>query len=162
MPIIEENYDEMVRLAEEISLLDEFNLHWNPNNLDEVFHQVSLFEQKLNDLMGVGDSIKEIDQQPLSDAHIKELFGVDTNGFVDSKENSNLSLDPFQDFYFEGYERKNKDTIYSITKSLTWYKEKVVGEIARTSLVSLLHSVFYIQHNFCFLLLSGGKIVHTS
>lgn len=134
MPFGEESFeDEMIRLAEEMSLLDEFNLHWNPSNLDEVFHQIGSFEQKINDLMGMSDINREIEQQPLSDVHIKELFGLD--GYYDSKENSNLSLDPFQDFYLEGNERKNRDTIYSINKSLKWYKEKVVKETERTSSV---------------------------
>lgn len=123
----DEDEEQMIRLAEQMSLQVEYNLHWNPNNLGEIHDQLTSFEHTINDHLGMNDSLRDIDQ-PISDYQMRALFYGEQ-----SEKDSNM--DTFHDYNFDGYD-KLSNNVLSINKNLKWYQEKIVEETERTQSVS--------------------------
>ncbi|KAJ1444152.1 hypothetical protein B484DRAFT_388928, partial [Ochromonadaceae sp. CCMP2298] len=103
--------EEMIRLASEISLMDDNDLEWDPDRLDDVVDKVKYFEEILDEHIFAGDINQPVDllskDQPMTDAQLYELFGskrvpdesiprpgyspTDSIGFPYQRDSSDLS-----------------------------------------------------------------------
>lgn len=145
--------EEMVKLAEEMSLLEECDLTWNSNNLDETKERLRAYEDIVDEHLGLREReyVEEDDGAPISDSQLKALFfGQSEDDFsppsrsgrrgTSSRRTSehNMSRNSTR-----GGEQKIKDTVNTICRSLRWYQTKIVNEIETTSEVSYRSSALH-------------------
>ena len=164
----EEYEEEMVRLASDISLMEESDLHWNPCNLDEGREKIKIIENIVDEHLISDNNINTdgVDSEPISSAQIRDIFGINDNKTVQKgslpqlSSNSNLrerdSTDSFDRYSMfsqggcdtpSGRKEISKDTIISIRWKLKWYQKHIVNQIEET------HEVYKIYYLSCLLLL---------
>lgn len=71
--------EEMVRVVTEMSLMDDFDLEFDPSRLDIVADKLQLYQDLVDQHLTTADNIclNGFDE-PISDAQIKDIFGIDT------------------------------------------------------------------------------------
>jgi hypothetical protein len=160
--------EEMVKLAEEMSLMDEFDLKFNPDNLNDTKYRLRVYEDIVDEHLGIKDREDEDSGCPITDSQVRVLFyGNDGDDFFsrgssvasisnrkekDSSRRSSDRLFQPRRMSSRGREQKIKDTVQAICRSLKWYQSKIVSEIEATSeVITLLlcHLVLIIDHDFC-------------
>lgn len=79
----EEYFEEQLRLAEEMSFIDEYELTWDPTDLSDTKDRVKRYEDIVNEQLFILDKfiIEEDETQPIPDSQIKDLFfqSLDSN-----------------------------------------------------------------------------------
>ena len=164
--------EEMIRLAEEMSLLDEYKLTWDPRNLDDTKDRVKIYEEIVD---GHYDGLLQDmrSDSPLSEQQIRDIFGYDTvtgshvMGPTEDRT-STTSLSSYSQPLSElggfdtmpsrsqrpverrptvrGREQMIQDTVHSVCRSLRWYQEKIVKEIESSKEVRLSPVLFPYKH----------------
>ena len=71
--------EEMVRLAAEMSLMDDWDMDWNPHQLEEVQDKLQHYEDVVDEHLTTADNICDGYGEPLTDAQIKDIFGIADN-----------------------------------------------------------------------------------
>ena len=155
---------EMIRLAEEISLLDEYQLTWDPSNLNDTKDRVKIYEEIVDGHLGLHDGILQDNRSgsPISDLQIREIFGYPVESHVTTEERiSTTSLSSFSQPNSDiggietqlnphhrrldrrpttrGREQMIKETVHSICRSLRWYQNKIVRQIESSKEVRLCY-----------------------
>lgn len=162
--VLENHYEEeMIRLAEEMSLLDEYNLSWDPRNLDDTKDRVKIYEEIVDGHLGVNEDVLQdfSSSSPISELQIREMFGqypTEAAGNVLDERVSTTSLSSFSHHTNDlggvldlmqphprierrhttrGREQMIQDSVHSICRSLRWYQNKIVKEIESSKEVSI-------------------------
>lgn len=73
--------EEMIRLASEISLMDEGDLEWNPYNLEAARDKVKCIEDLVDEHLLAADHAFDstplsVDSEPISNAQIRDIFAL--------------------------------------------------------------------------------------
>jgi hypothetical protein len=173
-------FEEELRLAEEMSFLDEYDLYWDPANLSDTAGRVKMYEDIVNEQLlvlepsltlnnrqsGIVSKFSvEDDSVPLPDSQIRDLFfsSLDSSEKLGSNDDSvkfsadnagrnNMDYSPtLSERRSASKEQKLKETVHSICRSLRWYQNKIVKQIESTSEVSIFFSSFFPFSDFlCF------------
>lgn len=125
--------EEMVRLAAQISLMDEYDLDWDPRNLDLARDKIKLFEDIIDELVVRKDSAKtagSVDPEPMTDSQVQELFAAKNYSSESLGDLGYAELggdSPYEDK--PGRRSNTRGTIISIQGKLEWYQQKIVQQI---------------------------------
>jgi hypothetical protein len=168
----EDYFEEELRLAEEMSFLDEYDLYWDPANLGETKDRVKMYEDIVDEQLLVTEpsfalnnrpsgivskfSVED-DSVPLPDSQIRDLFfsSLDSSEKLGSNDDSvkfsgdntgrnNIDYSPtLSERRSASKEQKLKETVHSICRSLRWYQSKIVKQIESTSEVSFFFLLFF-------------------
>lgn len=76
--------DEMIKLASEMSLMEDFDLDWDPYNLEDAREKIKLMEELVNESLLSDGQFPEpqsnvVDSEPISSAQIREIFALSDN-----------------------------------------------------------------------------------
>lgn len=162
-----EAYEEdMVRLASEMSLMEDADMDFDPYNLEDARDRIKQIETIVDEHLisdQVDTTTDALDSEPISNAQIREIFAVtevrlSSKGSTPQLNNSGaqsyrerdstdsifsaFSLGP--DTPLSGGKKKEqmqKDTVISLRWKLQWYQKKVVQQIEDTHEVSSPHCV---------------------
>lgn len=132
--------EEMVRLAEEMSLIDEFDLQFNPQNLGETKGRLKFYEDIVDEHLGLRDREGELfyPDGRVSDSQLKTLFYPNDEDFGShASSRKGPTIKPTR-ISSRGREQKIKDTVGAICRSLKWYQTKILNEIEKSSEVCLI------------------------
>lgn len=164
-PLEDEGFEEELRVAEEMSFLDEYDLYFDPTHLEDTKDRVKMYEDIVDEQLLILDTKTEDDNAPLRDSQIRDLFGFSSS--LDSEKmlaggtaprsadennrNNNPKSSDFSPVFLErrsaSKEQKLKETVDSICRSLRWYQNKIVKQIESTSEVRTLR-LYAFSHSF--------------
>ena len=76
--------DEMIKLASEMSLMEDFDLDWDPYNLEDARDKIKLMEELVDESLLSDGQFPEpqsnvVDSEPISSAQIREIFALSDN-----------------------------------------------------------------------------------
>lgn len=147
---MEEMYyeDEMVRLASEISLMDDLDFEWDPCNHEEARYKISYFEEIVDEHLAMTENFFDncgVSGDPISEARIKDIFSVTESNLneIDCREklvqnpsvmsisslrgsNSTENMDKFSQY------RENYDNSHLSRLTFASKKERSVGDTITT------------------------------
>jgi hypothetical protein len=150
-----DEYEEQIKMAEELSFLDEYELYWDPTHLEDTKDRVKRYENIVNEQL----FLMEDEGAPLADAQIRDLFfsSLDSDKMI--SEDSNVKPAEYSPTVSERIsatrEQKLKETVDSIRRSLRWYQGKIVKQIQSTNEVRNAMDCVYLI--FIFLLWSSNR-----
>ena len=125
----------MFRLVSEISLSEsdanDFDLNWNPNDLNDTKNKLRLYEEIVDDQLVLDDTFP--DQTPLSEAQVQSIFYPDVSNSSPSVSNRLYTGDVSRRSFGIGREQRVKDVVSTISHNLRWYQNKIVQEIESTN-----------------------------
>jgi hypothetical protein len=156
-----EAYEEdMVRLASEMSLMEDSDMDFDPYHLDEARDKIKQIESIVDEhlISDQADTTPDaVDSEPISSAQIREIFAVtevrmsskgstpllnQNSGSYRERDSADSIFSAFsmgQDTPLSGAKKKEsmqKDTVISLRWKLQWYQKKVVHQIEETHEVS--------------------------
>jgi hypothetical protein len=126
-------FEEQLRLAEEMSFLDEYELYFDPAHLQDTKERVKRYEDIVNEQLVI---LSEDEGAPLADAQIRDLFfsSLDSDKMVSDDSNKGFEYSPSNsERYTSQKDQKLKETVDSIRRSLRWYQHKIVKQIESTT-----------------------------
>lgn len=164
-PLEDEGFEEELRVAEEMSFLDEYDLFFDPTHLEDTKDRVKMYEDIVDEQLLILDTKGDDDNAPLRDSQIRDLFGFSSSLDSDKMlaggtappqprgdDGNNRITGPKPPDYSPTFlerrsmskEQKLKETVDSICRSLRWYQNKIVKQIESTSEVCLYLLAFFV------------------
>ncbi len=120
--------EEMVRLAEEISLQEGNHYRFDPYDLGDTFDQIRSMEEVMDSI--AIDSQDDDDKDRLTNEQLREIFFMsDGPNFAGSSQFDTYYNDSTGRPSSRGREKHIQDTVRVICQNLTWYRKKIVQEI---------------------------------